>query len=227
MEKSQYELCLEVLRRLDRSGVLKNIVLVGSWCTLFYKDYLGDADYLVVLKTRDMDLLIPHPAALRTKTDVAELLKDIGFVVGFTGSQGYIRLEHPELIVEFLVPEKGRATNKPYKLPQLGLNAQPLRFLEFLAQNTITADAENITVTLPHPANFALHKLLVMGRRQIPEKQAKDKQAAMRILNALIEKGQSDLIRQVFESMPRRWQGKIKKQLTEITDRDILKVLEG
>ena len=71
MEKSQYELCLEVLRRLDRAGVLKNIVLVGSWCTLFYKDYFADVGYLAALRTRDMDLLIPHPAALRAKTDVA------------------------------------------------------------------------------------------------------------------------------------------------------------
>ena len=227
MEKSQYELCLEVLRRLDQAEVLKNIVLIGSWCTLFYKDYFGDVGYLATLKTRDMDLLIPHPAVLRAKTDVAELLKDLGFVVGFTGSQGYIRLEHPELIVEFLVPEKGRGTNKPYVLPQLGINAQSLRFLEFLAQNTITATAGNITVTLPHPVNFALHKLVVMGRRKIPEKRAKDKQAAVNILNALIDTGQGTLIRDIFEAMPQRWRVKIKKQLTEITDRGILEVLEG
>jgi len=226
VEKSQYELCLEVLRRLDRSGVLKNIVLVGSWCTLFYKDYFGDVDYRPVLRTRDIDLLIPRPRTLRVKTDVAELLKDLGFVVGFTGSEGYIRLEHPELIVEFLVPEKGRGTDKPYALPQLGLNAQSLRFLEFLAQNTITSTAENITVTLPHPANFALHKLLVMTRRRTSEKQTKDKQAAVGILNALMKKGQSSLVREAFETMPRRWQGKIKKQLTEIPDRTILEVLE-
>ena len=227
MEKSQYELCLEVLRRLDRSDVLKNIVLVGSWCTLFYKDYFFDVDYRPVLRTRDMDLLIPQPRTLRAETDVAELLKDLGFVVGFTGSEGYIRLEHPELIVEFLVPEKGRGTDKPYALPQLGLNAQSLRFLEFLAQNTITSTVENITITLPHPANFALHKLLVMARRRIPEKQTKDKQAAVGIFNALMEKGQSSLIRKAFETMPRRWQSKIKKQLTEMTDRTILEVLEG
>ena len=65
MEISQYKLCLEVLRCLDASGVLKHIILVGSWCTLFYKDYFGDVDYLAVIKTRDMDLLIPHPATLR------------------------------------------------------------------------------------------------------------------------------------------------------------------
>jgi hypothetical protein len=66
-----------------------------------------------------------------------------------------------------------------------------------------------------------------MGRRQIPEKRAKDKQAAINVLNALIEKKQDTLVRDVFGSMPRRWQGKIKKQLTEVIDRRILEVLES
>jgi hypothetical protein len=41
VEKSQYDLCIEVLRRLDKAGILKDIVLVGSWCTLFYKKFFS------------------------------------------------------------------------------------------------------------------------------------------------------------------------------------------
>ena len=187
MEKSQYDLCVEVLRRLDKAGILKDIVLVGSWCTIFYKDFFAGKKYMTSLTTRDMDLLIPRPRAIKAKVDVAELLKDLGFVVGFTGSQGYIRLEHPQLIVEFLVPERGKGSDRPYSLPQLGLNAHALRFIEFLSQDIITSKIGSIKVTLPHPANFALHKLLVMGRRPKAEKQAKDKEAAIKILNALID----------------------------------------
>lgn len=131
--------------------------------------------------------------------------------MGFSGEQGYIRLEHPPLIVEFLVPERGRGSTKPYKLPQLGLNAQALRFLEFLSQNTITAKAGTTVITLPHPANFALHKLLIMGRRPKPGKQVKDKNAAIRILNALLANNQADTIAEVFETIPKRWQEKVKK----------------
>ena len=105
MEKSQYDLCIEVLRRLDKAGILKDIVLVGSWCTLFYKDFFSGKKYMTSPTTRDMDLLIPQPRTIKAKVDVAQLLQDLGFVVGFTGSQGYIRLEHPQLIVEFFVPE--------------------------------------------------------------------------------------------------------------------------
>lgn len=227
MEKSQYDLCIEVLHRLDKAGILKNIVLVGRWCTFFYKEYFGRKGYAVSLKTRDMDLLIPRPRTIKAKADIAELLKDIGFVVGFTGRKGYIRLEHPQLIVEFLVPERGRCSDNPYPLPQLGVNAHPLRFLEFLAQNTIISKVGTISLTLPHPANFALHKLLLLTKRTSPEKQAKDKQAAIKILTALIDKGQGSLIKDVFGTMPRRWQGKVSKQLTDIIEKKILDVLQS
>jgi hypothetical protein len=173
-----------------------------------------------------MDLLIPQPRTIKAKVDVAQLLRDLGFVVGFTGSQGYIRLEHPQLIVEFLVPERGRGLNKPYPLPQLGLNAQALRFLEFLSQNTITSKVGSITIVLPHPANFALHKLLVMSRRSKTGKQAKDKEAGIRILNALLVSDRSDTIKNAFQAMPKRWQGIVKKQLTDITEEKILEVLK-
>jgi hypothetical protein len=227
VEKSQYDLCLEVLGRLDAAGVLKEMVLVGSWCTLFYKDFFGRTGYLTTLKTRDMDLLIPRPKALAVKTDVAALLKDLGFIVGFTGRQGFIRLEHPQLIVEFLVPEIGRGSDKPYALPTLGVNAQSLRFLEFLAQDTITVTAGTAAITLPHPARFGLHKLLVMTRRTAPDKKAKDKDAGVRILNALIQNNQSQSIKTAFDAMPKRWQAKIKQQLSEITEKPILDMLMG
>jgi len=225
VEKSQYDLCIEVLRRLDKARILKHIVLVGSWCTLFYKEFFGSKKYMTSLTTRDMDLLIPLPGAIKVKTDVAELLKDLGFIVGFTGSQGYIRLEHPQLIVEFFVPEKGRGSDKPYSLPQLGLNAQALRFLEYLSVNTITSRIGSIKLKLPHPANFALHKLVVMGRRPKAEKKAKDKESAIRILNALIDSGRSAAIKKAFQAMPKRWQGNVKKQLIDITEEKILEAL--
>ncbi len=226
MEKSQYELCVEILRRLYKAGILKSIVLVGSWCMVFYKNYFEGIRYLPVIRTRDIDLLIPNPSTIKTRVDVAELLKELGFIVGFTGSEGYIRLEHPQLIVEFLVPERGRGTDKPYPLPQLGLNAQALRFLDFLAQHIIAVKIDGMSVNLPHPVNFALHKLLILDRRNVPEKTAKDKDAAIRILKALMNKGEQDFVRTVYDSMPRRWKTKVKKALTGFQERDILSIFE-
>jgi len=226
VEKSQYKLCVEVLRRLDTAGVLRHIVLVGSWCTLFYKEYFAQVRYSPLIRTRDIDFLIPRPSAIKTKVDAAKLLENLGFVVGFTGSQGYIRLEHPQLIVEFLVPEKGRPSEKPYPLPQLGLNAQALRFMDFLSQDTITTTVEGMAVTVPHPANFALQKLLILNRRNLPEKAIKDKEAAIQLLKALSDKQELNVVKKVFTSMPKRWQATVKKVLAQIEEVEILDILK-
>jgi hypothetical protein len=95
------------------------------------------------------------------------------------------------------------------------LNAQALRFLEFLAQDTISTNVEGVSVRLPHPAYFALHKLVVLSRRTGQAKQAKDQDAALKVLEALVKKGEDDSIRKAFGAMPRHWQGKVRKQLTD------------
>ena len=133
-------------------------------------EYFAKTNYTPSIKTRDIDFLIPSPNKFRRNTDIPNLLKDLGVIVGFKGAAGYIMLEHPSLIVEFLFPEKGKGLDKPYPLPQLGVNAQTLRFLNFLTHSRISIEVEGIPVTLPHPANFALHKLMIFGRRNNQEK---------------------------------------------------------
>jgi len=156
VEKKQYELCLEVLRRFEKAGVLKEFILIGSWCVYFYEDYFKSVPYIdhVSLRTRDLDFLVSHPSQIKTKVDIPELLQDLGFIVDFRGSQGYIKLNHPDLILEFLIQERGRGLDKPYPLPKLGLNATALRFLGFLTGNTITVNAKWRSLEDPSPDKF-------------------------------------------------------------------------
>ena len=107
---SQRTLCRSVLERLAHAGVLGDVVL-GSWCLEGYKSYFGRKTPLTALRTRDIDFLVPRPTRIRTSADVPALLEDLGFVTDFHRG-GYIRLIHPELIVEFLVPERGRGTDR-------------------------------------------------------------------------------------------------------------------
>ena len=102
MEKKQYELCLKVLKRLDKAGILDNFVLIGSWCVYFYKEYFAEVRYidLAAIRTRDIDLLIDNPAKIKGEADIPELLKDLGFITTFKGSMGFIKLDHPDLILE-------------------------------------------------------------------------------------------------------------------------------
>ena len=84
-------------------------MLIGSWCLPFYREHFTGTVYSPMIKTRDMDLLIPHPGKVRASVDIPELLKDLGFAVSFSGSKGYIKLDHADLYIEFLSPEIRRA----------------------------------------------------------------------------------------------------------------------
>ena len=227
MEKNQFELCLKVLRRLHETGVLKDVILIGSWCIPFYKDYFSPVKFKPAIKTRDVDFLIPYPGRLSRSVDVPELLKDLGFVIGYRGSKGYIKLEHPDLVIEFLSPEKGRGTDKPVSIPQLGVNAVALRFLNFLADNVIKAKVEDFVVCLPHPANFALHKLIIFQRRRNKDKAVKDQNSAVEILKALMSKGEAEVVVKVFVSVPSKWQSKIIKGLESAGEKEILNMLNA
>ncbi|MEW6086768.1 MAG: GSU2403 family nucleotidyltransferase fold protein [bacterium] len=229
MEKKQSELCLEILRRFNKAGILDEFILIGSWCIYFYKEYFPAIPYIdqLTIRTRDIDFLVDKPANIKRKIDVPELLKDLGYVTIFRGSKGYIKLDHPDLIVEFLVPEKGKGADKPHPLPKLGINAVALRFLNFLSGNTIKVKVEDFYLTLPHPANFALHKLIIFQRRLKEEKAIKDRNTAIEILKALIHKGESGVIKNVFNTVPSKWQNKIIKGLESAEELSFLKILKG
>jgi len=215
VEKNQYKLCLEVLKRFNKAGILDGFILIGSWCLYFYKAYFKKTPYIDVstLRTRDIDFLIPIQPKIRISVDVPELLKDLGFVTDFKGSRGYIKLDHPDLILEFLVPEKGRGDDRPYRLPQLGMNATSLRFLSFLMDNVIRIKVEDFYINVPHPANFALHKLIIFQRRTKEYKVLKDKNTAIGVLRALLDKGEGHIIKKTLGSVPQKWKKKIIKGL--------------
>jgi hypothetical protein len=226
VEKQQYELCVEVLRRLDKAEVLKSLVLVGSWCIPFYQYYFKTIKYAPSIRTRDVDFMVPESIKVKAKVDLAELLKDLGFVVGFQGREGYIRLEQPDLAIEFLVPEKGLGSNKPFPLKELGINAQPLRYLSLLNQHIIQAEIEGVKISLPHPAVFAFHKLIIAQIRKSEDKKAKDRYEAVKILKALIDKGESATAKRFLKSMLSKWQAKVLGSLKEMGELALLGALK-
>ncbi len=227
MEKNQSDLCLEILKRFHKAGILDDFILIGSWCVYFYKDYFDNVSYIdqTTIRTRDIDFLIDKPAKIKHAVNIPELLKDLGFVTILRGREGYIKLDHPDLMLEFLVPEKGKGTDKPVPLTKLGMNAVALRFLSLLTDNIIKIKVEDFNISMPHPANFALHKLIIFQRRFKEDKAIKDRNTAVDILKALINKDEEENLKQVFNSMIPKWQKKVLKGLEEIKEKEILNVL--
>lgn len=226
MEKKQYELMVEVLRRLQNEGVLDKLIITGSWSLLFYRDYFQDKRFYPSIRTRDLDFVIPMPFPGKKKVNVPELLKDLGFVVSFEREQGYMRLMHPALIMEFLVAEKGRGSSKPRRLPELGVNAQSLRYLNYLEKNVLSLNFEALRIKVPHPAVFALHKLLIMNRRRKEEKKEKDKKQAKVVLMYLIKNNLEREIRGAIRVMHPKWFKDVLKNLKKEKEVDLLSNIE-
>ena len=228
MEKKQYDLFIEILQRFQKEGLLEDVILIGSWTTVLYKSYFKGYERLkkYALVTRDLDLLVDHPNKLKGNVDIPHLLEDLGFVVSFLGRKGYIHLIHPDLIVEFLTPERGRGVDGPVPLKKWGMNATALRFLDFLIKDNMTITMEGVKVILPHPARFAIHKLVVSQRRTNKDKAMKDNMVAVDILNDLIDAGQNDKILLVYKEFSLPWQKKIVTALKRADAGAIADILE-
>ncbi len=205
MDRNQFDLLLEVLRRLQEKGILRKLILAGSWGMMLYRRYAEPRIPEASLRTRDADFVIPSGFTKRSKTNLPELLRDLGFITEFNRSDNSMRLLHPALIIEFLVPEAGRRSTQSKRIRELGVRAQQLRYLNYLESKTTNIQVEGLTVRVPDPAVFALHKLIVMERRRSEEKREKDKQQALGILRHLIEWRMDSKIQDAILLMHPRW----------------------
>ena len=226
MEKKTFNICLEVLKRFEKVGILKRIILIGSWAIYFYKYYFKSKEYSTYIRTKDIDFLIPIPFKFDKKINIFDLIEDLGFLEIYKGSKGYIKFEHPDLTIEFLVPERGHGHDKPYSIPQLAINAQPLRFLDFLIANTISINVKGLHVSLPHPAAYALHKFIIFKRRRKIDKHDRDIEGAVRVFRELLRHNYQDEIKDIFNKMHNKWRKKIIANLKAINEAEIIDILE-
>lgn len=213
MQSKQYELCQQVLSRLEQAGVLQHLVLVGSWCLVLYREYFRGWGTIHAIRTRDMDFLVPQPLRMPRQVNVPALLMDLGFITGWRGQEGVMLLEHPEVLIEFLVSEHGRSGDAITQLPKLGVNAQRLRYMDILTMKTLRLAFGKIPITAPHPAAFALHKLLVAPRRKNMEKKLKDLDAAIMVLELLEKKQEMNLVFDLLATFPKTWKRTIHQSL--------------
>lgn len=194
----------EVLELLQEQGILKDLVLIGSWCCHFYIPYFGRKNYVPTINTIDMDLLIPDPKHLKAKSvNLPSLLQSLDFDSEVDLS-GWLRFLHPELRVEFLIPRLGPTADDPRKIPQLEINAMPLRHTHVLTAHAMNVEEDGLVLRLPHPLAFALHKLFVSSRRKERGKAIRDKEMALRILSAVQTTGKTEDARSIWISFTKK-----------------------
>ena len=168
-----------VIRRLADYGFFNaGGVLVGTHAFLAYGNMLG-VRWGDTSRTQDVDfahagkrMAIALPGDVQIDAHAAIESLQMGFlpVVTIAGRAGasYATPSDPDFQLDFLTPLH-RGADEPYTHPQLKVTLQPLKFMEYLLEDVQQAAlfaAEGVVVAnVPHPARYALHKLIVFGER--------------------------------------------------------------
>jgi hypothetical protein len=104
---------------------------------------------------------------------------------------------------DLLTPNQGSDDDTLLAPPALGTDAVALRFLDFLIHDPVDAVVlhdDGIPVVVPAPERYAVHKLIISGRRhQASAKAPKDVVQAGELILALHETSRWTTMRRAFE----------------------------
>lgn len=187
MDNSE-SLFLDVVRQLDNGGVLQDMVLIGSWALPVYRTHFGNDPEVPILRTTDIDFLLGAPPSVRKQLDVPRALASIGFDPDWSAHGGYCRYVHPEMEVEFLIPNRGKGVDRAIVVENLKVPAQPLRFVSLAYDCSIVVSFRGHNIRVPEPEAFTLLKLLVIPRRKSPAKKRKDIETARSLGDFLLSR---------------------------------------
>lgn len=196
-----------IVQRLADYGFFRaGGVLVGTHAFLAMGGMLG-VRWTEALRTQDVDfahagkamaIALPTDIEINTREAIESLQMGLLPIQHMDGTAGASWLDprDPEFRIDFLTP-RGRGGDAPFRHPQLGVLLQPLKFMEYLLEDVqqaaLVANAGVVLANVPHPARYALHKLIVAGERAASgrAKSGKDLQQSSALLRALDEAGLS------------------------------------
>lgn len=208
----QIELVDHILKEMDTAGILPDIMIVGSWCLYFYQHNYREAD-LPPLRTTDIDIDVNFLRKVKIRFNIGGILEKYDFRMDFHWN-GSISFIHADLKIEFLVPEIGRPSHDPVKIPGFGITAQPLRWLDLLEKEVITVDYKGMHVKVPHPTRFVVHKLIISQRRSGRNpKVEKDITQGLQVIRMSVELGWVEKITGIVNTLSRKQKKLIKQAL--------------
>ena len=81
----------ELLAGFHKTGILPHLTLIGSWCLAVFRVYFNNSPEIPVLRTMDLDILIPQNLNLEYEIDIPQMLKKYGFDEEFSNEKEKLR----------------------------------------------------------------------------------------------------------------------------------------
>lgn len=155
-------------------------ILVGTVAFQCYSSYLGVRMPMASVLTGDADIAQDYAISAEVADSLPPILellqgldptfRAIPHISGSPRSNAF--RNQSGYRVEFLTTNRGSDDygDEPAKMPALGgASAEPLRFMDFLIRNpvrSILLHGPGVSVVVPSPERYAVHKLIIAGRRQ-------------------------------------------------------------
>jgi len=230
----------QVVEGLAKAGFFRlRGVLVGTVAYQCYSAVLGTRLDAAAMQTGDVDFAQFHEISVAIKDSmppILEVLRGVDRTFREIPSQVDGRfstqfVSRNKFKVEFLTPNQWSddQTGKPVSMPALGgAAAIPLRFLDYLIFEPIRAvllHGSGVSVLIPSPERYAIHKLIVGSRRKedrdATAKSSKDRLQARSIIEAMIANRQhADLASAYTEAWDRgdHWRAAIRTSIATYDD---------
>ena len=181
-----------------------------------YRTYFDDDPEIPILRTTDVDFLVGMPPNIQNTFDIPAALSELGFENEWSLQGDFCKYVHPDLEVEFLIPEHGRGTGRSISIPTLSIKAQPLRFLSLAYEQSMFISYLGHNIRVPEPEVFVLLKLLILPRRKDSAKRMKDAYTVRTLGEFLLKRNDRRVYMQnLFNKLPKGWQKTIRNASRE------------
>lgn len=181
------------------AGLFRNGgVLVGTAAYMMMEPLVGSRLPAVTLLTGDLDLAMAHlTIAAEPPERMADILRRAD--PSFSGIPQLDPRKPPSrfradngFLIDLLTPTRSRTDSNPMVLKWLDAGAAPLQYLGWLIEEpvpTVALWGSGVSLCVPQPARFAIHKLILAQRRDPANrpKRAKDLAQASALIKALLK----------------------------------------
>ena len=112
----------------------------------------------------------------------------------------------------------GQAKDTPYEIKQLNINAESLTYMKMLQDYKFSMTHNGLTLWLPEPEAYTLHKILISFKRKDPAKKEKDLMAAKSIGELCLDyETRGERLKIIYAQLPKKWQRTISGVLKQLS----------
>ena len=203
---------MQVLNLIAELKLQDTIILIGSWDEYLYEKIFEG--YTATFRTLDTDFLIRRP--VKTGKEFVRKMIEIGFSYEEDPMSGKSKFFKGDNEIEFLTTLT-RGNDHIYKVPELGINAECLKYMDIPIKNLMPYVLENGSyILIPSPAAYCIHKILIHNERTV-EKQQKDSVSIKNLLYSFERNNQfCNDFKRIYSDLGRKQKARVKENASII-----------